>query len=469
MDKNQFNFPVHFEIDSNYKDERFLKVKVWLMHLGENLNGSYFSKEVVEDGRDTLGYIPIVGFIEENSLGKDDFSDHRFKITKTKDGVEYTYLGIAYGVILSNEDNNSKFEMRLCDDGVEREFLVVEGLLWRQFKGADILAENMSKAQSMELFGDNCEGEFDENGIYHFTKISFLASCILGADFQPAMQNSTVEVQFTAKDFVVEIQREIKNMVKQFSLEKEKDKTKEGNDLGIQEKNSNFSLTTMQLYEEISNIVKGFEKVEDDWGYKYSRYYLTDVQDNEAIIVDRKENYNYYGVSFSVNEDKVEIDFGTKKRKKVIYSDMDVSTEEGSVVTNYVFNILSEIYENANSKISNIEASFSEIKEKFDDYVAKEKEALEEKSKNEKAEIFSKFDSSLKDSDEYKDIKSKQNEFSVDEIKSKCAIIYTELTMNNFTLTEGAESGIPQVSIVENNTDNSVIISDRYGTIKKNI
>jgi hypothetical protein len=41
-----------FEIQSD--DSRFLPVKIWLMHLGENLNGSYFSQEVVEAAIPTL-------------------------------------------------------------------------------------------------------------------------------------------------------------------------------------------------------------------------------------------------------------------------------------------------------------------------------------------------------------------------------------------------------------------------------
>ncbi|MCD3328207.1 hypothetical protein G8V02_15305, partial [Clostridium botulinum D/C] len=81
--KNQVNkkIPVIFQkldqYESEYSDIRFLKVKIWLMHLGENFNGSYFSKEVVENAIPSLSNTPILTYIETNSSGEEDFSDHR--------------------------------------------------------------------------------------------------------------------------------------------------------------------------------------------------------------------------------------------------------------------------------------------------------------------------------------------------------------------------------------------------------
>ena len=78
-----------------------ITVKIWLMHLGESFNGSYFDKDVVDKAIPTLGYIPIVGFMEKNSQNEDDFSDHRYVITKENNGKKQKYLGVSYGVIIS--------------------------------------------------------------------------------------------------------------------------------------------------------------------------------------------------------------------------------------------------------------------------------------------------------------------------------------------------------------------------------
>jgi len=42
------SIPINFEMIEEIPDSRFLKVKIWLCHTGENLNGSYFSKELLE-------------------------------------------------------------------------------------------------------------------------------------------------------------------------------------------------------------------------------------------------------------------------------------------------------------------------------------------------------------------------------------------------------------------------------------
>ena len=59
------NLPVTYEI-SDYVDDRFKKVKIWIAHTGENLNYSIFTKESLEKMSETLPYVPIVGYIEKN-------------------------------------------------------------------------------------------------------------------------------------------------------------------------------------------------------------------------------------------------------------------------------------------------------------------------------------------------------------------------------------------------------------------
>src|SRR5690606_33862510 len=132
------------DFEEESEDTRFLKVKIWLMHTGENLNGSYFSKDVVEDAIPSLANTPILAYIEDNSDGEKDFSDHRMVLIKEDGKFKMKYIGQAIGLI--PEDNNAKFEMRLCDDGEEREFLTVEGLVWSKWDDPiDIFDKNSIK------------------------------------------------------------------------------------------------------------------------------------------------------------------------------------------------------------------------------------------------------------------------------------------------------------------------------------
>jgi hypothetical protein len=146
--KSALSFPVMFEEVEEIEsaDGRFTKVKIWLMHLGENFNGSVFSKEAVDNAIHTLEYIPIVAFLENNKSGEKDCSNHRYIITKDAKGVRRKYVGSAYGVIMSSEDNNAHYEERLCDDGETRTFLVVDGLIWNMFEdSSDIINRDLIK------------------------------------------------------------------------------------------------------------------------------------------------------------------------------------------------------------------------------------------------------------------------------------------------------------------------------------
>lgn len=184
------------------KDVRFTKVKIWLMHLGENLNGSIFTKPVVEDAIPSLANTPIVGSIIFNDDGDEDFGGHGIDVKISEDGeLKLVNTTIPFGVIPA--DNNAKFETRLCDDGIEREYLTCEGLLWNKWDSAiDIIMKSGSTGQSMEL-ASNYSGNFN-NGLFEFTKFKFNGACFLGKDETPAMTNSTVEMVFSteAKEYI---------------------------------------------------------------------------------------------------------------------------------------------------------------------------------------------------------------------------------------------------------------------------
>lgn len=180
------------------KDVRFTKVKIWLMHMGQNLNGSIFTKPVVERAIPSLANTPIVGSTMFNENGDEDFGGHGIDVKVSEDGeVKLVNTTVPYGVIPA--DNNAQFETRLCDDGIEREFLTCEGLLWNKWDDAvDIIVNKAGvTGQSMEL-DRNYSGNFS-NGIFEFTDFKFNGACLLGKDETPAMANSTVEMVFSAE------------------------------------------------------------------------------------------------------------------------------------------------------------------------------------------------------------------------------------------------------------------------------
>lgn len=485
IQNNKYSVPVMFqklnEMDTS--DGRFTKVRIWLMHLDDNYNGSVFDKPIVDEAIPTLEYIPIVGFIEKNSINEDDFSDHRYVIVRKDGDKERKYFGTAYGVILSSEDNNAHYEDRLCDDGQNRTFLVVDGIMWNMFEeSSEIINRDMVKKHSMEIFPPSVEGYEDENNIFHFTKFSFRAACILGLDQESGMHNSTIEVQFTMNDFVKSVQSELLNKLKTYT-----DFTKQNNNEGDMQMDkpegttTDFSLTVMQQFGEINSVVSAQEQYRDRWGDLRVRYSAVDIQNDEVICIDRAENYNYVGFKFTMEGDKPVIDFATKNRKKIEYTDFVESTQviEGAFsfakevedfcqIADSKIGELTTEKETVETNYSSIKTEYEEIKPKYDDFV-KEKEENEKKLIDlKKDECFAKFDEHLSEMAEYTALKSDKENLALDTIESKCAILFTQKSLNtNFSKKPKNEESLT-ADVMDFSSEDEGVIQTKYGAIKVN-
>ena len=483
--KSALSIPVMFEKIEEFvcDNDRFTKVKCFLMHTGLNLNGSNFEKDVIADAIPSLQYIPIVGFLEKNESGEEDFSDHRYVISKNENGIYRKYLGSAYGVILSDEDNNAHFETKICDDGQEREFIVSEGIIWNMFEDSKMIFDrDLIKDHSIELDENSVEGyEDEETGIFHFTKFSFRAACVLGGGACPAMTGSTVEVQFTMSDFVKDLQSELNDKYITFT-KMVNEKTNQGG-IGVMQ-NTDFTQTLLEQFSDISNMVSQHEVVIDRWGDSIPRFYLVDIQDNEVIVVDRNNNYNYYGFQFTVEGDMPIIDFTNGNRKKLRYENYEdgVSVPEGSFdfgkhiadIEESAFTKVNEANEKvataeadketAETNYTAIKADYDDIKPKYDAYVQADEQRQADELNAQKDAKFAEYEDVLAENADFVALKERKDEMSVDEIDKECAVIYVKVNRakSNFSKTNST-SAVVGVIVDDVNTDG--FIQTKYGNI----
>ena len=72
--------PSVFEVDSAFDDPRFMRVRVCVMHSGENLNKSSFSTDVIRAAKDTFANIPVlanvVKYTDEDGNVRYDYNGH---------------------------------------------------------------------------------------------------------------------------------------------------------------------------------------------------------------------------------------------------------------------------------------------------------------------------------------------------------------------------------------------------------
>lgn len=269
--------------------------------------------------------------------------------------------------------------------------------------------------------------------------------------------------------------------------------------------NTDYAQTLLAQFEDISAQVRQYEVYMDKWGYECVRYYAVDVQENEVIVVDTKNGYNYFGLSFTMNGDKAEIDFESAKRKKVRYEDY----EEGSSIEG-AFNFgkhIEEIenaafakIEEANTKVSEAEgkisefetkiteaeekisefeaakiemeekfnqvtAEFEEIKPKYDNYVQAEEARIAAEVEAQKDAEFAKYESALGEEAEFVVLKGKKSEMTVKELESELAIMFAKktLTQTNFSK---LNDGVMTAGLVTNSEEKEGFVLTKYGYVQ---
>ncbi len=266
MNKNKtpsLNFKINniqsYNEEKTIGDLRFTKVKITLMHTGLNYNYSIFTKKSIEEAIPTLANIPILGYLKYNSDGTKDFKAHEWEIIYTSDKTETKYIGSAYGVI--PENNNAHFEKIIDEYGVEREYLIVDGLIWNRYDDVvNILNRDIFKSQSIEL-SDDYIGKYNDDFQFVFEKFQFNGACFLGEEYEPAMVGANITTKFS-KENNDKIIKYVSNNLKQYMA-----KNREGvKQMSNNDKNNNEDLLKQYStkIKELEEQLKNYSKKEND-------------------------------------------------------------------------------------------------------------------------------------------------------------------------------------------------------------
>lgn len=471
-EKVNLKIPIYFEKIQDYQinDTRFTKVKIFVLHTGLNLNNSIFTKEAVEAAIPSIYNTAILGFIEENSDGNDDFSDHRQSLEIKDKEIKVVYKGHAYGVI--PESCNPRWEDKVCNDGVTRTFLVVDGLLWNKFDCAkDIFDRDLYKDQSMEL-AENYSGSFDREGHFVFDKFYFDGCCALGNGVQPAMTGASIEVNFALNEIKTKLEQFNQYFNNQSSNDVDNIENSEegGNTLPEEIKNEEVTENvvddpveqTQENPVEETTVDNTEVPVEDTTVEESTQEEVTTEMscDNDKTIDDSKKTETTFSTTYKQKREilasalvnSIERDDNGKVVSEVSYwlsdfddsyvyvekytwsKDGDESWENGRF--SYTFDesaltaaisgefekmILTWLTIEENEKIQSERTEYERL-------VQFEQKVLEEKRTNEVQEVFDKFDDQLKDVEEYSKLKENHSAMSVEAIEEKCFSLVGKIT-----------------------------------------
>jgi hypothetical protein len=404
-------------------DERFMQVKVYVLHLGDNYNGSVFTKEVVENAIPSLSLTPLLGFVKFNENEK-DFKGHEVDLVIEQGEYKWKYKGQAYGVI--PEQNNARWEVMTGSDNIEREYLVVDAIIWKKFDDVvDIFSRDLVKGQSMEL-SDKYSGHFNENGLFVFDQFKFDGCAILGDGIEPAMNSAKVEIQYSLNS----LKSEISTMLKEFySLH-----PKEVETVGIEALLKEYGFTREQVIEkgidihtysdnDLEKFKEELEKIKEEEN-KEQKEMNDDEKDKEQSneVKDQKEDKGANS-DFDKKDDKSEVELDESKKMEENKKDDGKDAEKIDEANEQSKN-KEELNAVDKKDEDDLKEKFEKLTKEYEKVISENEELVKYKKQREKSDHQSKVEAlissfeKLSDSD-VKEIREKVFHFTVDEIEEK--------------------------------------------------
>lgn len=398
MDKEKdklttFSLSIYGDITSY--NEVLSKARCRIFYTGANRNGTYITEEFAEKLISTLPYVPVKGIYDTM---KDDFTDH---------GRE-RYEGRIYGIVPENP--NFAWESHLDPDGVERTYACTDVYLFTGLYKQEAF-DIIQKSQSMELYADSIEGEWQFiNGkrFFVFTNGRFLGLQALGEDYEPCFEGAAF---YTLVDSVKTLITDLENSD---IFQKQ--------DLGG-EKHMNFKLSDNQKYNMIWSLLNPRFNEENEYIMDYA---VCEVYDDYALVF-KFEAGGYERAYYTKNDETDSLSIDKMETCYII----DVNEDEKHAL-DILHAMNNNTYEKIDEVVSGLQTEVEEFnskKEENDATIATlqtDKERLE----NELEEANSNYTTALETIDTLTAEKEELNNFKVAaELKEKEAVInkYTVL------------------------------------------
>ena len=403
--------------------------EIKVFYIGQNRNKSFISKQVATQMAKTLRGAPIVGYYKPD---KEDFTDHGEEITIDGDGVHFKNNTKPYGFVAPDAKVWFKDFEEEDDFGnpIIRTYLMTTGYLWEgQFEEAKKVFEDDGKPHSMELDEKSLKGHWatNPNNNMEFFIINdaiFEKLCILGDEVEPCFQGSGVTAPEVSTTFSLDdnFKHTLFTMMEELKYALEG-----GNTMAkVAEASVNETVTTVEpevTTEFTENQVNENESSSSEQA-PTSEFKKDDEEDKKEKENpsenkdDKKDEDNGGGASDSdddsANEEKKD-DEEDKKKK---------------------FTVLEQEY-------NELQTSYASLQEEVEE-LRTFKKKIEDKEKDDLIKDFY----MLSDEDK-KDVIEHKSEYSLEDIKSKLAVICFEKKVN-FNLDTSSENEESTVEEDEN-------------------
>ena len=405
--------------------------EIKVFYIGQNRNKSFISKQVATQMAKTLRGAPIVGYYKSD---KEDFTDHGEEITIDGDGVHFKNNTKPYGFVAPDAKVWFKDFEEEDDFGnsIIRTYLMTTGYLWEgQFEEVKKVFEDDGKPHSMELDSKSLKGHWatDPNSNMEFFIINdaiFEKLCILGDAVEPCFQGSGVTAPEVSATFSLDdnFKHTLFTMMEElkYALEGGNTMTK------VAEDSVNETVTTVEP--EVTTEFTENQVNENESSSSEQAPASEFKKDDEE---DKKEKENPSESKDDKKDEDSESNGGSTDEKEDA-SDKEDKEEEDKKKKK--FTVLEQEY-------NKLQASYASLKEEVEE-LRTFKKNIEDKEKDDLIKDFY----MLSDEDK-KDVIEHKSEYSLEDIKSKLAVICFEKKVN-FNLDTSSENEESTVEEAEN-------------------
>lgn len=442
------------------------KCEIKVLYLGQNRNGTSINKEAASEMAKTLRGAPIVGYYREH---QQDFFDHGEQIIYDGDGVHFNTLTKPYGFV--SPDANVWFqefeEFNEAGESTTRVYLMTTGYLWTgQFKEAQQIFNEGGKPQSMELDENSLQGFWSkgENSDIEFFIINdavFSKLCILGDDVEPCFEGASITAPNISKTFTLD-EKFTRTL---YTMMKELQETLQGGNYKVADEIKKKSVDSVSdVQEEVTETpTEPVEPVEEPT-LEPSNDNSTDTPEEnpsneidtpdseaEASSTTEGDNSDSSGADDgSDSEDDGASDYVKKDDEEESTDDKEEAKEEKSEDKEE-----DDDEEDTKKKYSLLLVQFEELQQSFNELQSRadETEKLLEQYKSyalaaeleKKDALIAEF-SMLTDEDK-KDVIDHKTEYTLDEIKSKLAVLCYDKKVSYTTNSDDKSEEITTVNI----------------------
>ena len=402
-------------------NEEFTLCKAYVMGLGVNRNFSYISREATDAALPTLGYCPVVGHLIRKEDGTYYMGSHDYTITED---WELKSITVPYGVVVEDSFDYEDVE----EFGETVKYLTANIILWTgryEDLNSAIYSDDFYFNQSMEINPKQWRNYKEDSNYTDIVDYSFSALCLLGkADSESTnghtdenehsepcfISASVITIEFSKSEFA-EAMNEMKEKLS-FCLKNQSSTTVTDVTMEVDiDKNNGGSTMAEEIKNEVVDEVT--ETVVEETLEEAVENTVEDVADE--VVEETTDEATEEIVDETVEENKE-----------------DTPTEE----------VVEETTEETVVEESNEDYSvlYSELKEKYD-ALENEVVSLREYKQTKESEerkcaedaLFADYEETIGETEEFKSLKEKSSEFSLDALKKECLCIVGMYSMTNKT------------------------------------